>query len=235
MNDANEPSYYEIALTNRQVLVAFVLILGAVLGAFLSGVWLGRKGVDPLLSREAEIAQNAGQADDLDELESFRFFTDPESEEGQEELDKPDLSRLLEEPDQDTTLAQDVGSQPPAPRRATEPEPQAPSPRKQPAPPPRTQPAPPPAPPPKAQPTAATEGFIVQVLSTRERAKARRILGQLEAEGFKAFISPLEQGGVTMYRVRIGPFAERVGAEKAAQRVKDKKLRLDTWVTAASN
>ncbi len=35
---AHEPSYYEIALTNRQVMVAFVVLLACVVAAFLSGV-----------------------------------------------------------------------------------------------------------------------------------------------------------------------------------------------------
>ena len=38
----HEPSYYEIALTNRQVVVAFVILLACLLAAFFSGVWIGR-------------------------------------------------------------------------------------------------------------------------------------------------------------------------------------------------
>ena len=34
VTDSHEPSYYEIALTNRQVLVAFVVLLVCLLGAF---------------------------------------------------------------------------------------------------------------------------------------------------------------------------------------------------------
>jgi cell division septation protein DedD len=40
--EPREPSYYEVALTNRQVLVAFVVLLTCLLAAFLSGVWIGR-------------------------------------------------------------------------------------------------------------------------------------------------------------------------------------------------
>jgi cell division septation protein DedD len=38
----DEPSYYEIALTNRQVVTAFVILLACLLVAFLSGVWIGK-------------------------------------------------------------------------------------------------------------------------------------------------------------------------------------------------
>lgn len=41
-SETREPSYYEVALTNRQVLVAFVVLLTCLLGAFLSGVWVGK-------------------------------------------------------------------------------------------------------------------------------------------------------------------------------------------------
>ena len=37
MSDSHEPSYYEIALTNRQVVVAFVILLICLLSAFFSG------------------------------------------------------------------------------------------------------------------------------------------------------------------------------------------------------
>ena len=36
----HEPSYYEIALTNRQVVVAFVILLACLLAAFFSSLSL---------------------------------------------------------------------------------------------------------------------------------------------------------------------------------------------------
>ena len=43
MNADHESSYYEIALTNRQVLTIFVVLLTCLVAAFLSGVWIGRR------------------------------------------------------------------------------------------------------------------------------------------------------------------------------------------------
>lgn len=119
MSDSNE-SYYEIALTHREVLVAFVAILACVLGAFLGGVWLGRRGADELLAQErlagnaVEEAEPGQNGEDIAELEEFRFFSDEEDgAPGQDEgLSKPDLSKLLDEPNPETTLAEDVGSAP---------------------------------------------------------------------------------------------------------------------------
>ena len=75
MHDSQEPSYYEIALTNRQVLVFFVVLLLSVVGAFFSGVWLGQQRATELpviaqtpVAEEAEPAQEA--------LAELNFFTD---------------------------------------------------------------------------------------------------------------------------------------------------------------
>ena len=46
-SESHEPSYYEVALTNRQVLIAFVVLLTSIVAAFLSGVWIGRGGSSP--------------------------------------------------------------------------------------------------------------------------------------------------------------------------------------------
>lgn len=225
--DANEPSYYEIALTNRQVLVAFVLILGSVFGAFLCGVWVG-KGSGGLLARELDAAGGdaAAQADPLADLESFRFFSDTEPKAGEEQLRKPDLSRLLEEPRADTTLAEDVGA-------AAEP---APAPASSAPPPPAAAPPPPAAAPRPAPPEspAVGEGFIVQVFTSHDHEQAGKIRSQLEKAGFETFIAPIEKDGETLFRVRIGPFAERAQAERAERKVKA-RFKLDTWVTAAGN
>jgi len=83
---SHEPSYYEIALTNRQVVVAFVILLTCVVAAFFSGVWIGRESAAraqerlALLSRAnpvdganaaADKGKQEGQA-----LQEFKFFAD---------------------------------------------------------------------------------------------------------------------------------------------------------------
>ena len=55
----HEPSYYEIALTNRQVLIAFVILLVCLVAAFLSGVWVGRGDARPV--PELVAAEAAGR------------------------------------------------------------------------------------------------------------------------------------------------------------------------------
>lgn len=260
-SEASEPSYYEIALTNRQVMMAFIVVLAAVVVSFLCGVWAGKNGTDNNLLAQGLVAEKAQQGEEGD-LESFKFFTDADSKKAEkqqkkEDLDKPDLSQLLDKPNSGTTLAQDVGNgqkpqrearqpskpTPPPPSR-TPPPPTKPTPPPPPTKPAATKPTPPPPPPPtKPAPTkpappppsaTATDGFIVQVFSTREETQARRVLGDLKAAGYNGFISPTSKGGVDYFRVRIGPFTERPSAERAARGI-GKKFKLDTWVTAASN
>ncbi|HLX10441.1 MAG TPA: SPOR domain-containing protein [Thermoanaerobaculia bacterium] len=90
---AHEPSYYEIALTNRQVVVAFVILLTCVVAAFFSGVWIGRESSARTQERLALLARgNAGHGSDRVDamgnpvadkdkpegqaLQEFKFFAD---------------------------------------------------------------------------------------------------------------------------------------------------------------
>jgi DedD protein len=102
-------------------------------------------------------------------------------------------------------------------------------------------PAPPPptrteSPPPKAQtppprpvasepavptsPTRAASGWAVQVGSYSSEATAERLMNEWRAKGLDAFVMPVKSGGKTLYRVRIGPTADRAGAEAALKVVK---------------
>ena len=199
LSEPNEPSYYEIALTNRQVLVSFVVLLSCVLEAFVSGVWLGRKSNGAMPSGEEQLASAEALPADLEQLEEFKFPSE------QQEASAPaqaTAESVVVEPKPRTTLAEDVGSSPPQatppPPRPSPPPPRPSPPPPRPAPPPPS-PAPPPPratpPPPAAAPPAAvTEGFIIQVLSTRDEARAKRVLGQLKQGGYPAFLSPVKVG-----------------------------------------
>jgi SPOR domain len=90
----HEPSYYEIALTNRQVVVAFVILLVCVVAAFLSGVWIGRESMARAQQKLAMLASsNSGaqgaEAGDKEKpegqaLQEFKFFADPRNRPGGE-------------------------------------------------------------------------------------------------------------------------------------------------------
>lgn len=75
MAESHEPSYYEIALTNRQVVVAFVVLLTCLLGAFFSGVWIGRestsRNAQEQLVRNTPPSEASREGKNLEELEFF--------------------------------------------------------------------------------------------------------------------------------------------------------------------
>ncbi len=234
MSETSEPSYYEIALTNRQVLVSFVVLLTCVLAAFVSGVWVGRKGAVPVPAGGDQLASSEVAPSDFEQLDEFKFFSDKEQTD--EPAARNELEELVADPRPETTLAQDLDREA-SPAAAPPPPPPAPPRREVVAPPPPATRTPPP--PPMTQsstpaPTAAKEGLVIQVLSTRDEARANRILGQLKQGGYRVFLSPVQVGSQVNYRVRIGPFEERPPADKVAQEV-NRKYKLDTWITAASN
>lgn len=238
MSDQTELSYYEIALTGRQVMVAFVVVLVSLLAAFFAGVWVGRDDASELAEVPVEEMGEIGAAGDG--VEELAFFE--ESSRGEE----PDLEQVAREQNPDTTLREDVeGSARPAERQT-----QPPAARQPPgnevggagpggeerdgAPQPATRTPPEPEPeveePPPARSTPSTGDLVIQVMVSGEESKAQEVLGRLTRAGFRAFISPVVSENRTLYRVRVGPFERRAAAEAEATRIED-RLGLDTWIT----
>lgn len=223
-----EPSYYEVALTNRQVVVAFVVLLVCLLSAFFSGVWVGRGGTGP----EPEEVQAAAPAAPREgsALEEFEFFEEGQESSGEgsgvgEPQPQPQAPAPADE--EPTTLREDFegaeleegnGEAEPVGEgegEDAEPEPAPEAPRPQ----------------PPAEPARPTDGSaVIQVFSSPEEDQATRVRDRLAAAGYKAYLSPVDVAGRTMYRVRIGPFTSRAKAQEVAERVR-KSHRLDTWVT----
>jgi DedD protein len=251
--NSHEPSYYEIALTNRQVVVAFVILLVCLVTAFFSGVYIGREGTlrdQGQLVRAAPPAQKPVDQEGR-ELEEFEFFG---GEGGRQPaagtLPEETVAETEPEPEpspRDSTLLEDFGGEDmadvaePAPagdedfvaeEPEPEPEPTPARPRKD-----REQPRqataparPEPTPAAPAVPAAAKGKVVIQVFSSAEQEQAERIRERLASGGQSAYLSPVKVGGTTMYRVRIGPFDSRADANKVAERVR-KDHKLDTWIT----
>ena len=51
-----EVSYYELALTSKQVLVTFIVALASVALAFFAGVWVGQQGTDQPMQQRRQVA-----------------------------------------------------------------------------------------------------------------------------------------------------------------------------------
>ncbi len=241
MTNSHEPSYYEIALTNRQVVVAFVILLLCLVSAFFSGLWIGRESsarAQEQIVRDVPPSPAAPQ--EGQELDELAFFED-EQKPGSGDTAVPDATPT---PAQDTTLLEDFGGEP---EEAAEPDPDLPEGRRR-----RGRntedtaedgeeiagavtPAPTPAP---VRPAAATTPepriaagqVVIQVFSSPEQDQAEKVRDRLIGGGHKAYLSPVQVSGRTMHRVRIGPFSSRGDAQKVAEQVR-KGYKLDTWVT----
>lgn len=120
----HEPSYYEIALTNRQVVVAFVFLLACLLAAFFSGVWIGRGGIEPRKDQMVRSVPPQQAPAEGRTLEELKFFADrPGHKKSEKAEEKPAEAPRAEEKvaaaepapappatSRDTTLQQDLGS-----------------------------------------------------------------------------------------------------------------------------
>ncbi|HEV2851668.1 MAG TPA: SPOR domain-containing protein [Thermoanaerobaculia bacterium] len=272
MAESHEPSYYEIALTNRQVVVAFVILLTCLLSAFFSGVWIGREST--ARAAEEQIVRNTPPQAPKDgqNLEELEFFDQRNKTAARDETPAP-------EPSADTTLVEDVSGRRAAAEPSADEEPvEENEPAARPAE--TTAAATPPAdtnddgkltraerrerrrkqkeaaeaaaaaqkaaaaPKPAAaepkpastrtsraaEPSVPRGSVVIQVFSSSDQGQADRIRTRLTGGGYKAYLSPVEKAGHTMYRVRIGPFSSRDDAQKVAEKVR-KGYKLDTWVT----
>jgi rare lipoprotein A len=66
--------------------------------------------------------------------------------------------------------------------------------------------------------TAQAGGFAVQAGAFSDRANAERVVARLASAG-QAAIRPLERGGVRLYRVVVGPWANEAAASAAREQV----------------
>lgn len=69
---------------------------------------------------------------------------------------------------------------------------------------------------------AASAGWAVQLAALRSRADALAMKNRVHAAGFDAFVDDTRGADGTWWRVRVGPRAERAGADKLAAQIKAK-------------
>ena len=74
------------------------------------------------------------------------------------------------------------------------------------------------------------EIFFIQVFSSNDEAQAKSVVDRLKRGNYPALLSSAEIDDRMMHRVRIGPYSERDGAQKVAQRVQQ-EYKLSTWIT----
>jgi len=75
---------------------------------------------------------------------------------------------------------------------------------------------------PKPAPATPVEpgSFAVQLGSFRSRDNADRLVRDMSAKGFAAFVAPIKSGTRELYRVRVGPTRDRAQAEALAAQLR---------------
>jgi DedD protein len=73
---------------------------------------------------------------------------------------------------------------------------------------------------PSTAPRAERGTFVVQLGSFGSRENADRLVREMTAKGFAAFIAPITSNGRELYRVRVGPTRDRPSAEALAAQLK---------------
>ncbi|MCZ6507148.1 MAG: SPOR domain-containing protein [Acidobacteria bacterium] len=227
--DTRETSWYEIALTQSQIVKIFVVLLLCLVGAFFSGVWIGRDAARSIQDVGVPLAAVASMEGAVEgsEVAQLNFFSDdevvptgtiepasqpavPVAGSGSTLVDDLRTGAAALEAERSATRVADatpVRNEPDAPVTVTR----------------ET----------SAAVAEATGELVVQVFASNDATQARRVLGRLAQRGHPAYLSPIDIDGRTMYRVRIGPYSERARAESVADSVR-RTFKLDTWVTQKS-
>jgi len=97
----------------------------------------------------------------------------------------------------------------------------------------KTEAAPKPVTLPEAPGPAPTPGaFTIQVGAYKAREPAEALRGRLAAAGHDAYVAEIDAAGSVRYRVRVGSFATREAAQRAADKIVAGERALSAFVTA---
>jgi cell division septation protein DedD len=228
---AQDDYYYEIQLTNKQLVFYFMAGATGLILSFLAGVMVGR-GVD---TAQGEVqARNVAEEKVVAE-ESVKATPSPadltyaqrlESEKADAGLERPRGSGAepaaapSSKPAVGTAKPTTAPARPPASPPATQVATASPPPASVHAPgkavPERTAKAAPP--PPIAEPS-----FTIQVGAFKEKPKADSLITRLKGKGFAAYIVSPEGSDPGLFIVRVGHYAARADAEHAEAKLRDQE------------
>jgi len=230
---AQDDYYYEIQLTNKQLVFYFLAGATGLVLSFLAGVMVGR-GVDQGAG-EVQAARPPAEERVVSEetpkpappaAEDLTYAQRLESDKADDGLDKskgPAAARSGR-----TAAAPATGAATSAAAPAATPMPAAPTSARS-APPTRVTPPPRTAPAAAATKGGAAKGapppgsgnFTIQVGAFKDKAAADSVVGRLKNKGFAAYVVSPEGEG--LFNVRVGNFAARADAERIQGRLRDEE------------
>lgn len=205
---AQDDYWYEIHLSNKQLVFYFMAAATGLILSFLAGVMVGR-GVDDGME-PAAVARAARPEEKVVTEEAVRPAPPPaeemtyaqrlESERTDDALEKPGAAaRGGSKPAPATARPGPAATRPaPVTARPTEPPPRLP-------------------PPPQA-----TGSFAIQVGAFKDRAGAESMMSRLKGKGLPAYVHAAATGD-GLYNVRVGSYASRAEAEEVQARLRDQE------------
>jgi DedD protein len=243
---AQDDYYYEIQLTNKQLVFYFMAGASGLVLSFLAGVMVGR-GVEgsamgavetrPVAEERVVAEQSPARSLATPAPGDFSYPQRLESDKPEEGLERSRAASPASTPVPTPTPTARAASSalPPvptprpaatatpsaapatAPAAAAQAQVQAPAPA-------TTRPASPTGPLPKAQPQTAA-GFAIQVGAFKDRASADTVVKSLKTRGFPAYtVAPAARGG-GLFTVRVGIYRDRADAETVQSRLNDDKFK----------
>ena len=233
---AQDDYYYEIQLTNKQLVFYFLAGATGLILSFLAGVMVGR-GVDqgagevqaarPVVEERVVSEETPKPAPPA--AEDLTYAQRLESEKTDEGLERPKGGAARSAAPPSTTAAAPPATAPPATTAAAKPTSTVPA-----APPTTVRSAPPahatPTPakpaagavkPPKGAPLPGSGNFTIQVGAFKDKATADVVVGRLKTKGFSAYVFTPEGEG--LFNVRVGNFPARADAERVQGRLRDEE------------
>ena len=225
--------YYEIQLSNKQLVFYFLAGATGLILSFLAGVMVGR-GVDSGATHEALAAAKPAQEERVVAEEPAKP-SPPAAEEltYAQRLDAEKSDDTLEKPGKTTAKPADKPSPKPSAEKSADKTPDKPKtadkePEKPPAKPtPATKAtasakptaSPKPAVAAATKPAAGT--FTIQVGAFKDKETAESVVGRLKKKGFSAFVVPPEGDG--LFNVRVGSYPARADAERIQAKLRDEE------------
>jgi cell division septation protein DedD len=248
---AQDDYYYEIQLTNKQLVFYFMAGAAGLILSFLAGVMVGR-GVEPTgggpeqarAVTEEKVVPEQPQAGPSAAASpsGYSYPQRLESDRPEEGLERPRVGQgaagttpaaapvkpgAAKAPPAVTspppsTGAKAVAATPPAAAVTKQ---TSPTTVPKSGPPPSATPVPPaPAGLPKAL-ASSSKGFAVQVVALKDRTSADSVVGQLKGRGLPAYVvAPAPRSG-GLFTVRVGVYQDRADAEVVVERLRDDKFK----------
>jgi cell division septation protein DedD len=235
---AQDDYYYEIQLTNKQLVFYFMAGATGLILSFLAGVMVGR-GVDAVgevqaskpVAEERIVAEQAPVAPPS--TTDLTYAQRLDGEKNEDALEKPRPATVADAagkaPAPAAVAPPPVTRAKPAPEPVTTPAPAKAVPSPRPTPSPKASPASPRSPEPKtadvkaAKPTAGGGNFTIQVGAFRDKASAESVATRLKGKGFAAFVISPEGDGGGLFNVRVGSYTARSDAERVQVKLRDEE------------